>query len=351
MKVVASLCLVVLLAATLALCIEITEQDKATPAIHFDLIKQINRNKDSTWKAGINKKFIGKSVADVKRLLGVKGLKPTIRFEEEKLALIERYNKAKKYFIEKFGFEEAAKRYPALALPDNFDSRQKWPTCIHAIRNQEQCGSCWAFSASEVLSDRFCIDSNGKVNVTLSPQYLVSCDSYDLGCDGGNLNTVWSWMKSYGIVTDNCLPYTSGNGDNGVCPASTCADNKTPLKQSIYFAKSYEHISPWIEFWKRPEMIQTEILNNGPVQAAFSVYQDFMNYKSGVYRHTSGSFLGGHAIKIVGWGVENNVPYWLVNSWGTDWGLGGFFKILRGSNEVGIEDTVYAGPADLSRLP
>ena len=70
-----------------------------------------------------------------------------------------------------------------------------------------------------------------------------------------------------------------------------------------------------------PEQIMTEILNFGPVEAAFTVYADFPSYKSGVYQHVTGSALGGHAIKILGWGVEDGTPYWLVaNSWNTDWG-------------------------------
>ena len=62
--------------------------------------------------------------------------------------------------------------------------------------------------------------------------------------------------------------------------------------------------------------IQAEIMKNGPVEGAFTVYADFPSYQSGVYQHTAGAALGGHAIKILGWGVENNVKYWLVaNSW------------------------------------
>jgi len=87
-------------------------------------------------------------------------------------------------------------------------------------------------------------------------------------------------------------------------------------------------------------------MNNGPVQAAFEVYEDFVQYSSGVYKHTSGSLLGGHAVKMIGWGVENGEPYWLIaNSWGEDWGEAGFFKILKGKDECRIEAMVYAGPA------
>jgi len=74
-----------------------------------------------------------------------------------------------------------------------------------------------------------------------------------------------------------------------------------------------------------------------------------MTYKSGVYKHVTGEYLGGHAIKIVGWGVENGVDYWLVaNSWDYGFGLKGFFMIQRGTDECGIEDGCVAGTPKLS---
>jgi len=88
----------------------------------------------------------------------------------------------------------------------------------------------------------------------------------------------------------------------------------------------------------------TEIFTHGSVEAAFTVYSDFMSYKSGVYKHTTGTEEGGHAIRILGWGVENGEKYWLVaNSWSTGWGLDGLFKILKGVNECGIEAGIVAG--------
>ncbi|OTF79247.1 hypothetical protein BLA29_014489 [Euroglyphus maynei] len=90
--------------------------------------------------------------------------------------------------------------------------------------------------------------------------------------------------------------------------------------------------------------IQHEIMTNGPVEAAFIVYSDFVNYKSGVYKRHSNQAMGGHAIKILGWGVENGTPYWLcANSWNSDWGDEGFFKIYRGDDECGIESSIVAG--------
>jgi cathepsin B len=87
-----------------------------------------------------------------------------------------------------------------------------------------------------------------------------------------------------------------------------------------------------------------EIYEKGPISGAFTVYEDFADYSSGVYQHVTGEYLGGHAIKIIGWGeTDDGVKYWLVaNSWNETWGEKGFFRILRGVNECGIEDNVYA---------
>jgi len=91
-----------------------------------------------------------------------------------------------------------------------------------------------------------------------------------------------------------------------------------------------------------------EVYTNGPVEVAFSVYQDFFAYNGGVYVHKSGSLAGGHAVKLIGWGVDAGQDYWLIaNSWGTSWGLSGYFMILKGVNECGIESDVIAGKAAL----
>ena len=77
------------------------------------------------------------------------------------------------------------------------------------------------------------------------------------------------------------------------------------------------------------------------MEGAFTVYEDFFNYKSGVYHHVSGGVAGGHAIKVLGYGTESGTDYWLcANSWGPSFGMSGFFKIMQGDS--GINQQMYA---------
>ena len=93
-------------------------------------------------------------------------------------------------------------------------------------------------------------------------------------------------------------------------------------------------------FWAEgiPDAKQ-EIYNNGPIEGVFDVYDDFPYYESGVYYKTSTKYIGVHTVEILGWGKESGMDYWLCkNSWGTDWGDSGFFKIKMG--DCGINDAM-----------
>lgn len=121
------------------------------------------------------------------------------------------------------------KKNGVVATPTDFDARTQWPNYVHAIRDQAQCGSCWAFGASESFSDRFAISSSGKVNVILSPEDMVSCDTTDYGCGGGYMENAWEYLENTGIVSDACFPYTAGEGQEAPC-ASKCVDGSAFTK-------------------------------------------------------------------------------------------------------------------------
>ena len=217
------------------------------------------------------------------------------------------------------------------AVPTSFDARVQWPTLVHPIRDQQHCGSCWAFGASEAFSDRVAIATNGAVNLVLSPEQLVSCDILNLGCSGGILRLAWSYIAWYGLVSDTCFPYTAGNGTAASCQ-KTCADGS---KWVAYKAKNVKSLSS--------AAAKLEISTNGPIETAFTVYQDFISYAGGIYQYDGTSAaLGGHAIKVVGWGVEDGVEYWIAaNSWGTSWGEQGYFRIKAG--ECGFDNSFITG--------
>ncbi|KAH6938636.1 hypothetical protein HPB50_011216 [Hyalomma asiaticum] len=241
-------------------------------------------------------------------------------------------------------------------LPESFDAREKWPHCasIGLIRDQSSCGSCWAFGAVEAISDRICIHSQGKCRRLY---VFASCCS----CLGGFPSSAWQFYRDRGIVSgglhdteDGCLPYEFPPCEHHtVGPLPNCSEDISPTPRCVHSCrKGYETEYSRDKFKGErvysieadETQIKTEIFKNGPVEADFDVYADFFSYKSGVYQRLSSDYQSGHAVKILGWGTENGVPYWLVaNSWNPNWGDKGYFKILRGTNECGIENDINAG--------
>lgn len=254
-------------------------------------------------------------------------------------------------------------------LPDSFDAREAWPNCesIKEIRDQATCGSCWAFGAAEAMSDRECIHSGQQSQRRVSSEDLLTCCGFSCGsgCNGGWPESAWDFWHSRGLVTGNayvaneadanwCRPYAFPPCAHHVDPVDgmkKCdGEHPTPSCQrtcasgySKGFQEDLKKGKSVYSMGSETEMM-AELVQNGPFEASFSVYEDFLTYKSGVYRHHGGSSLGGHAIKVIGYGVEGNDKYWLIaNSWNDKWGDNGTFKILRGSNECGIENEPVAG--------
>ena len=99
-----------------------------------------------------------------------------------------------------------------------------------------------------------------------------------------------------------------------------------------YFTQSFaQYIS------SDEEKIQQELIRNGSISAVFEVFEDFFSYESGVYSHVDGSYAGLHAVALMGWGEsEEEGKWWIVkNSWGGDFGEGGYFRIARGLDTNG----------------
>jgi len=278
------------------------------------------------------------------------------------------------------------------AIPDSFDSETNWPKCakvIGDIRDQSNCGCCWAFAGASAASDRLCIASEGKIAVPLSAQDVCFCSSSD-GCQGGQIDTPWSYIASNGAVSGSqqtwankgptnpdpfaaggfcskfSLPHCHHHGPVGSdpfpaenapgCPSTAAGaspscpkkcDSDATGEHKDFDSDRYTFAGDGAQSASGEEGIQKAIMAGGPVETAFTVYADFANYASGIYHHVSGSVMGGHAVRIVGWGVDGGNKYWKVaNSWNPYWGEKGYFRIKRGSSECGIEDGVSFSPHD-----
>jgi len=248
---------------------------------------------------------------------------------------------------------------------------------IGDIRDQSNCGCCWAFGGAEAASDRMCIATNATLMLPLSAQDVCFNSNFD-GCDGGQIDTPWSYIKSDGVVTGGqyqgsgpfgkglcssfSLPHCHHHGPQGAdpypaegapgCPSEqspqgpTQCDSDAAAPHNNFAGDKYTYTGQTQSASGETD-IQKMIMSGGPVETAFTVYSDFENYAGGIYHHVSGSMAGGHAVKMVGWGVENGQKYWKVaNSWNPYWGEKGYFRIRRGNNEGGIEDQVIGSAPD-----
>ena len=302
-----------------------------------NLVNKINSLK-TTWKAELYP-------IDIKPLLGVPINLETSDFLQERLSI------------------PARNITPIENLPENFDLRNEYPYCdsLFAIRDQANCGSCWAVASVETMSDRHCIISKGVQKPILSASVVIECCSLcGHGCSGGFPYEAFIYWKGAGIPTggdygdtQTCFPYFLPKCNHHLnntglpdCPETATEPDCVQECQEGY-PKTYKEDKYYgTEYYtvKGEEEIKTEIYERGSIEASFLVYDDFVNYKEGVYQHIEGAVLGGHAIKIIGWGIENGVKYWLcVNSWTEFWGDKGTFKILRGENHCNIEKNIVTG--------
>ena len=316
---------------------------KSAYFLQENFINKINEEA-TTWKAGVN--FDPNTPEEnILRLLGSKGVQDPNAINPEIYKSHDEVNTINK-------------------IPDRFDARKKWAFCdtIGEIRNQGNCGSCWAFATSSAFADRLCIATNGEFNSQLSADELTFCCRVcGEGCQGGYPIDAWDYFGRHGLVTGGSYNTTNGCQPYRIAPCirdkttgkSSCAGKPTKRNykcrnycygdENIDFDNDHKHTKE--SYFLSYKSIQSDVLKYGPIEASFYVYDDFVSYKSGVYiKSPNATYLGGHAVKLIGWGTEKDVPYWLlVNSWSENWGNEGTFKIRRGTNECGIDYSTTSG--------
>jgi len=234
--------------------------------------------------------------------------------------------------------EERAPLFNGLIVPDDYVEPEEqagvnlldfpavfdWRTMggVSPVKNQGNCGSCWAFCVVAAFESAIMI--NDQVTLDLSEQQLVSCNNMGYGCNGGWLDAA-NMLINPGSIAESCQPYT--------------ASDSTPCRQSQ--CSVVAQLDDWNYTNSSINSIKTA-LQTGPVACAVYAYNDLSYYSGGCYEGPTTSSVN-HGVTIVGWN-DNVCPNgsWIVkNSWGPNWGDGGFFYIEYGNCNIGYSPQVY----------
>jgi len=210
------------------------------------------------------------------------------------------------------------------AVPDTYD----WITQgkVSPVKNQEQCGSCWAFSATENIESVWMI-AKGLTPTTfkpLAPQQIVDCDTHDGGCNGGDTPTAYEYVISAkGQDTEESYPYKAVN--------QKCQFKPTDIEASI---SSYKYATRT----KSEDEMKTATATVAPLSICVDA-QPWQFYTSGIMKASSCGTSLDHCVQITGYDTTGATPYWEVrNSWGIDWGEKGYIRLEYGTNTCGLAE-------------
>ncbi|AXU41504.1 cathepsin [Alphabaculovirus altermyunipunctae] len=211
---------------------------------------------------------------------------------------------------------------PPNRVPDSWDWRNTHK--VTSVKQQGVCGSCWAFAAIANIESQYAIHHDRLLN--LSEQQLIDCDQIDQGCSGGLMHLAFQEIiQMGGLESELVYPY------QGVDYA--CRLNPRNFDVKLSDCHRYD--------LRNERKLRELVYTNGPVAVAIDCI-DIIDYKSGVVSVCNNNGLN-HAVLLVGFGIEFDTPYWILkNSWGTDWGEQGYFRLKRNINGCGMMNPLAA---------
>mmetsp|Transcript_116385 Transcript_116385/g.336175 ORF Transcript_116385/g.336175 Transcript_116385/m.336175 type:complete len:283 (+) Transcript_116385:100-948(+) len=225
--------------------------------------------------------------------------------------------------------------------PESFDWRDRdgknWLT---PVVSQGDCGSCYTISTVHMLTARHRISKRDTSLPPFSVSFPLYCSEFNQGCDGGYGFLQSKWSEDVGLVPESCAPFSTGGG-------SCQALSECNLGATRFRAFNHHYVGGYYGGSDEAN-IKQELVENGPVVMSFEPTEDFMYYKDGVYRSGAQKIHQewqqvDHAVLLMGYGSAQGQNYWTMqNSWGTDWGENGYFRMARGVDESGCESIVVA---------
>ena len=210
---------------------------------------------------------------------------------------------------------ESFVKIQAEALPSSLDWRNNGGNFVTPVRDQGNCGSCWAFATTGALEAATLIANNTpNADLNLSEQILVSCGGAG-DCGGGYIDSASIFITDPGLPFESSYPYIAQNG--------FCGNAYPDWQNAAYYIDGWQ----WVTTTNTTVSALKAALNTfGPLVTTLQVYTDFFSYTSGIYSYTWGDYEGGHAVLLVGY--DDAGQYFIVkNSWNTNWGDSGYFKI------------------------
>ncbi len=294
----------------------------AKEKLELKAIQEAIASSNAGWEAGTSN-VSELSDAEKKNLLGYTPEPGSLSLEEQEeacaAAFTEYLSVSKSSFADSFG------------APATLDWRSNGGNFVTPVKNQLSCGSCVSFGTIASVESQIKILRGAAFEIDLSEAHLFYCHGRS---EGRNCSNGWwpdkalNFLQSQGVTEEAYYPYTAGD--------QNCTGRLTGWDSRLTKISGYSKINGI-------DAIKEYVATKGPVEACFTVYDDFFSYRSGVYRYTTGANKGGHCVCIVGYDTVGK--YWICkNSWGPGWGESGFFKI--GFGQCGIEGQVY-GPTGI----
>ncbi|CAH2074415.1 unnamed protein product, partial [Iphiclides podalirius] len=206
-------------------------------------------------------------------------------------------------------------------LPKNFDARVLG--LVTPVRDQKECKSCWSFGATSAVEGALARSNGGRL-LRLSNQALIDCAwSFGAeGCDGGSDTAAYNWITKYGIPTEE--EYGIYNNRDGLCRIGNMTD--------VYKIRGFTDVTPL-----SVDALKVAVVNHGPLSVSMHCPENLILYSGGIfYDQTCDSNLN-HEVTLVGYGERDGETYWIIkNSWGSHWGMDGYFHITTRDNNCGI---------------
>jgi hypothetical protein len=264
-------------------------------------------------------------------------------------------------------------------LPNKFDGRDAWQgfICLPAI---QRCSDSWCVVARDILADRFTLCTGGQLLLQLSETEIIACINKNPienantkdHCEGYSIYDAWEYIYANGLPQNNCFSHRKLTDLNVPLPenipfvekekiyGNNCSiiekdkteciwkKNGLPVARRSFYCSSIMNVTQYdqnriFDLSKSIETIKYELIRFGPVAGGFLVYENFTQDYDGttIYKEAKGKPLGGHYVSIMGWNNKDGVEYWICrNSYGTDWGLTGYFYIKIGIKECMLEENV-----------